>query len=372
MMNPQSPLSWVRGYFQRGTGRVPNTYIADYSLVDLIRKGYIPSSDGQRLLAEGGLQDFFWQMTWPEDFETPDDMLETNLRMAQGFAVFIHGWTGNHNIWEEIPDMTVLSNRQLIALSVDHNGFGRSPLIDSTPELESVNPPACMSTIQNWIDLLKIRRQPGDTTLKVINLVGHSMGGATLFYLNPIHWRFGEETRLALAPALLLEDELYRAFFTTLGIGIGILERFRGLDFIGNAMKPTVIRTLCEGATEYVIHEHSQQYEETARGVTGATFMAMGRLKNREIAQTWDTFRVVLGHKDRLVGLTGMMDLLGKMEFPVANVRVVPGSHYFFSVGTESPHNAFLHAQNRELVVKDILELHKQAYEMQRKGKKIG
>jgi pimeloyl-ACP methyl ester carboxylesterase len=367
-----SPLSWVKGYVRRGEGRLPNTYVADYSLSDLMRKGYIHPSEGQLLLSEGGLQDFFWQMTWPEDFETPDEMLETNLKMAQGYAIFIHGWTGNHNIWEELPDMTVSSNRQLIAISVDHNGFGNSTLMDSTPELETVNPPACMTTIQRWLDLMKLRRQPGEPGLKVINFIGHSMGGATLFYLNPINWRFGEETRLALAPALLLEDELYRAFFTTLGIGIGILERLRGLDFIGQALKPTVIRTLCEGATSYVMHEHSEQYEETPRGVTGATFMAMGRLKNREIAQTWDNFRVVLGHKDRLVGLTGMMDLLAKMEFPVSNVRVVPGSHYFFSVGTDSPHNAFLHAQNRELVVQDILELHKRAYEMQRKGKKIG
>jgi pimeloyl-ACP methyl ester carboxylesterase len=371
-MNSDNPLAWVRGYLNREAGLLPNTYVANYSLVDLMRKGYVNLAEGQGLLSDGGLQDFFWQMTWPEDFETPDELLETNLKMAQGFVIFVHGWTGNHNIWEEIPGMTVSANRQLIAISVDHNGFGRSTLLDSTPELETVNPPACMSTIQAWVDLMKLRRQPGDMGLKVINFVGHSMGAATLFYLNPINWRFGEETRLALAPALLLEDELYRAFFTTLGIGIGILERIRGLDFIGQALKPTVIRTLCEGATEFVMREHSAQYEATARGVTGATFMAMGRLKNREIAQMWDNVRVVLGHKDRLVGLTGMMDLLGKMEFPVSHVRVVPGSHYFFSVGKESPHNAYLHAQNRDIVVNEVLELHRHAYEMQRKGRKIG
>lgn len=367
-----SPLAWVRGYVRRGEGTVSNTYVADYSLLELMRKGYIDVTEGQRLLSEAGLQDFFWQMTWPEDFETPDELLETNLRMAQGYAIFVHGWTGNHRIWEEMPGMTVLANRRLIALSVDHNGFGKSPHVDHTPELEVCNPPACMTTIQNWVDLLKIRRQPGDTTLKVINFIGHSMGGATLFYMNPVHWRYGEETRIALAPALLLEDELYRTFFTTLGIGIGILERIRLLDFIGQGLKPTMIRTLCEGATQRVMNEHSRQYDETPRGVTGATFMAMGRLKNREIAQTWDTFRVILGHKDRLVGLTGMMDLLGKMEFPVANVRVVPGSHYFFSVGTDSPHNAYLHAQNRELAVNEILQLHEYAYDMQKRGRKFG
>jgi hypothetical protein len=67
-----------------------------------------------------------------------------------------------------------------------------------------------------------------------------------------------------------------------------------------------------------------------------------------------------------------MMDLLSKMEFPAGNTRVVAGSHYHFSVGTESPHNAFTHTQNRDLVVKDILELHEAALEVQIKGRRIG
>jgi pimeloyl-ACP methyl ester carboxylesterase len=337
-----------------------------------MRKGYIPYQEGEYFLQQAGLKDFFWQMTWPEDFETPDELLITNLQQAQGYIVFIHGWTGNHHIWEDLPGMTVLENRRMIALSVDHNGFGASILNDHTPDLDACNPPAAMNTLQAWVDLIKIRRQPGDPTLKVINFVGHSMGGAMLFYLNPMHWRFGEQTRFALAPALLLEDELYRAFFTTLGIGIGILERLRGLDFIGQTIKPTMVRSLCEGASTYVKDLHSRQYDETPRGITGATFLAMGRLNNWEIAHSWDFCRVMLGHKDRLVGLTGMMDLLSKMEFPVSNIRVVPGSHYMFSVGVETPQNAFLHAQNRELVVEDILKLHQRAYELQRKGVKFG
>ncbi|MBC8099981.1 MAG: hypothetical protein H7Y11_11110 [Armatimonadetes bacterium] len=371
-MTTESPIAWVNGYVRRGAGTVSNTYVADYSLVALMRKGLIDVTGGQRLLAEGRLEDFCWQMTWPEDFETPDELLEPNLKNAQGYAVFIHGWTGNHHIWEALPGMTVTSNRRLIAFSVDHNGFGASELVDHTPDLETVNPPACMVTIQNWVDLIKIRRQPGEATLKVVNFIGHSMGGATLFYMNPLFWRLGEETRLALAPALLLEDELYRTFFTTLGIGIGLLERLRVFDFIGQGLKPTVIRTLCEGATAFVINEHDKEYDNTPRGVTGATFMAMGRLKNREIAATWESFRIVLAHKDRLVGLTGMMDLLGKMEFPVSHVRVVPGSHYFFSVGTDDMHTAYLHAQNRELVVQELLALHERAYEMQKKGRRVG
>lgn len=367
-----SPHQWVLGYVKRGEGRIPNTYTADYSLRRLMALNLVDAGAAQVLLDEAMLSDYFWQVTWPEDFDTPDEMLITNVKQAQGFVVFVHGWSGNHRIWEDLPGMVVTANRRLMALALDHNGFGQTTFTHPSPELEACNPPAAMQVLQRLIDLLKIRRQQGDAMQKTINFVGHSMGGATLFYLNPIHWRYGESTRLALAPALLLDDDLYRAFFTTLGIGISILERFRGLNIIGNAVKPTVVQVLAQGASETVKQIHSVQYDETARGVTGATFQAMGRLRNREIARDWGTFRVTLGHKDRLVGLTGMMDLLATLEFPVANVRVVPGTHYLFSVGAESPSNAFLHAQNRELVVQDILALHEQAVQMQKTGRKYG
>lgn len=241
---------WILGYLRRGEGPVSNTYVADYSLSDLMDKGYIDREIGRNFLNEGGLDDFFWQVTWPEDFETPDEMLEMNINNAQGVVVFVHGWTGNHAIWEDIPGLTVSANRTLIAISVDHNGFGRSSFVEHSPELDNCNPPAAMATLQRFVDMIKIRRQPGEPGQRVINFVGHSMGAATLFYLNPIVWRFGEATRLAVAPALLLEDELYRAFFTTLGIGISILERVRGLNFIGQTLKPSVIQSLCQGASE--------------------------------------------------------------------------------------------------------------------------
>ncbi|MDX1994255.1 MAG: alpha/beta hydrolase [bacterium] len=372
MVSQLSTLPWVRGYFRRSHGSVPNTYTADYSLVDLIRKGLIPAEDGQKMLHDCGLEDFAWQVTWPEDFETPDELLDVVFQNAQGYVIFVHGWTGNHLIWEELPGLCVTANRRLVSISIDHNGFGQSVFSDVTPHLYTCNPPAAMQTLQRWVDLLKIRRQPGIPTPRVINFVGHSMGGATLFYMNPIHWRVGEVTRTALAPALLLEAEINRAFFTTLGFGIGILQRIPILEIVERFVKPTMVNVLCSGASNNVKNIHTRQYDETPRGITGATFLAMGQLDNFEIARTWDLFRVMLGHRDRLVGLTEMLDLLSKMEFPSGNVRVVPGSHYMFSVGTENPHNAFQHAQNRELVVQDILEQHNQAYNMQRTGQRVG
>lgn len=372
MVEQVSPLDWVLGYDLRRPGKVSNTYSAEYSVKSLMEQGYIISDEGQTMLDKSGLEDFSWTLTWPEDYETPDEYLVQSIEAAQGVAIFIHGWTGNRTIWEELPGMTVRANRRLVAVSVDHNGFGKSIFTDVTPALDECNPPAAMQTIQRFVNLMRLRRQPGEVRHKVINLIGHSMGGATLFYLNPIQWRHGEVTCYALAPALLLEDEMYRRFYTTLGIGIGILQRVGAFKFVERFIKPTMINTLCQGASDYVKNVHSVQYGETPRGITGATFLAMGQLKNREIAHSWDLFRVMLGHRDRLVGLTGMMDLLSRLEFPVANTRVVPGSHYMFSIGHEDPANAFQHVQNRELVVQDVLTLHEKALKMQQQGTLVG
>jgi hypothetical protein len=91
----------------------------------------------------------------------------------------------------------------------------------------------------------------------------------------------------------------------------------------------------------------------------------MGLLHNWEIPHTWDLFQVMLGHKDPLVGLLPMMDMLSEMEVPAGHIRVVAGSHYMFSVGTDT---VFQHAQNRDLAVQDILTQHEKALDMQKKG----
>lgn len=369
MNTGKTPLSWVLGYDRREAGPQENTWVAHYRLSALVNQGYISTDEGRGLLMESGLVDMVWQIMWAEGFETPDEMLEKRLDEVEGYAVFVHGWTGNHSIWEDLPGMVVKANRQLVALAVDHNGFGGSVFVDDTPSLESCCPPAAMTTLEKLVNLLKLRRQPGQTRPKVINFVGHSMGGAALFYLNPINWRIGEETRYAVAPALLLNDSLHKAFYTTLGVGIGLVDRLRIFEPIERLIKPNMIDVLCGGSSEFVRDTHSVQYDETPRGITSSTFQAMGLLQNREIAHKWDTFRVLLGHRDALVGLSSMMDLLSLMEVPAGNVRVVAGSHYMFSVGQDT---AFQHAQNRDLALQDILNLHLQALTLQKTGQWVG
>ncbi len=369
MITGKSPLTWARGYSSRAPGETPNTQTAFYRMTDVLAKRLLDPAVGREVLQDSGLKDMVWQVTWSEDYENPDDELQHRLYDADGYVIFIHGWTGNHTIWEDLPGMVVKANPRLIAIAVDHNGFGSSPFMHETPALDACCPPSDMATIERWINALKLRRQPGDPNRKVINMVGHSMGGAALFYLNPINWDYAEETRYALAPALLMNDVVHKAFYNALGLGIGIVDKLRIFEPVENIMKPSMVHTLCEGSSDFVKEVHTKQYDETPRGTTSATFRAMGLLQNWEIAHKWDLFRVILGHKDPLVGLTPMMDMLSVMEVPAGHVRVVAGTHYMFSVGRDT---AFQHAQNRELALHDILNLHNQALDLQKSGRPSG
>ena len=44
-LNPQ--LSWISGYVRRSEGQIPGTYVAEYRLSFLMRKGYIDRTEAQ-------------------------------------------------------------------------------------------------------------------------------------------------------------------------------------------------------------------------------------------------------------------------------------------------------------------------------------
>ena len=349
-------------------GPLDDTYTATYNMRKLLDERLVDMTAGNGLLLDSLLDNMTWQMTWAEDYDTPDGHLPERLDDADGYVIFVHGWTGTYGIWELLPALVVQANRRLIAISVDHNGFGGS-LFTRDPRLEECNPPAAMRTLQRWADVLELRRQPGEPRIKVMNFVGHSMGGATLFYCNPLQWRYGEVTRYALAPALLLVDDVKAAFYTSMGLGLSIVNRIPAFEIIYRAVKPRILDILCAGSTDTVKEIHRHQTDVVDRGTTGATILAMGQLRDWEIPRNFELFRVMLGHRDPLVGLTPMLDLLTTLEMPVGHIRVIPGTHYMFSVGRDS---AFQHAQARELVVEDILALHDTAYQMQKVGRRVG
>src|SRR5207248_9109008 len=128
-------------------------------------------------------------------------------------------------------------------------------------------------------------------------------------------WRFGEMTRTAIAPALLLHDDLHRAFYTTLGLGIGLVGRIRALEPIDHVVSPSVLEVLADGATQAVKDEHARIYDATPKTVTARTFVEMGVIRQHPEAHAWDLMKVILGHRDRLVGLIPAIDLMQELNF---------------------------------------------------------
>ena len=366
MSQSNSHLSWITGYKSRKAGFAPNTYVAEYLLTDLIQKGHINRRTGQTFLLKAGLTDFHWEITWQDDTQTPDANLIEHIDKVDGYVVWVHGWTGNMHIWEELPVKAVVAKPQLVSIAIDHNGFGLSPFENQTPALDLCDPQAAMRTLQSFIDLIGIRQQTPGTPPKVINLVGHSMGGATLFFLDSQQWQQGEVTRFAVAPALLAEDETHKAFYSALGVGINLVHDFELLEAFEKILTPRILETLAAGASSLVVALHDKQYKATPRGVTAATISAMGRVDRKTVQKidksSFKMMRVMLGHRDPLVDLTSMIDFLGTIKFPAPNIHVVPGTHYMFSVrDDEDSLSSYHHEQARDMLLKDVLGLHEQA-----------
>lgn len=360
-----SKIEWVKGYTTRSAGPTPRTQRASYSLRTLAERGFLPQGEVTRMLLTADLQDFAWDVVWGEDYDTADDDLPDRIGNVEGYALWMHGWTGTRNIFEDMPGTVINRNRRLVSIMVDHNGFGLTPFADRTPEYDECSPAGAMRAIEGWSKLLNLRRGLGDPTPKVVNFIGHSMGGAALFFLKDAEWRLGEHTRTALAPALLLDDDQGRNFFTTLGLGIGLVGRLGFLDGVEKRISPVILETVANGATERVKAEHRRVYDETQRSVTARVLAAMGTIKDEPMTYKWDFMSVFLAHKDVLVGLTPMMDLLYRLNFDVPQIKVVMGTHYFFSVGEDW---ARVHAQNRQMVVDEVLNLHQQALKKQKTG----
>jgi pimeloyl-ACP methyl ester carboxylesterase len=275
---------------------------------------------------------------------------------VQGVVVFMHGWDGTHAIWEQVPALVCAANPNLIALAADVNGFGGSPFVHKLPDLNTCDPAANMAAVQRWIDLLGLRSGPRATRrLRTITLVGHSMSGAALFYLDESRWRPNEVSRLAIAPALLINDALRKSFYIALGVGIWAGSTADVLAWLKRKLAFSIVGMLIGSASRAVKTEHVRVFNATPKGVLAQTFFAMGAVPHRIEPRQWSSFSVVLGHRDRLVGVKPMLNLLAELGFSSDQIRVLLGDHYLFSVSNQSRR---LHARNRELVVEQILALH--------------
>jgi len=346
---------WVNGHGavrQEATEGIVST---GYTLNELGRAGLIEPQRAADFRAQTGLADFAWRVFWPGAAGEGDRHAEAMAR-ARGFVLFMHGWDGSQAIWEQIPALVCAANPQLVALAADVNGFSGSPFADELPPVEACDPAANMAAIERWLELLGLRSSPRATSrLRIITLVGHSMSGAALFYLDEARWRPHEVGRLAVAPALLVNDGLRKSFYKALGVGIWAGSTTDALGWLKTRLAPSIVEMLIGAASRAVKDEHARIFNTTPKGVLAQTFFAMGKIPRQVKPHLWRHFHVVLGHKDRLVGVKPMLDLLEELGFTSDQVRVVLGDHYHFSVSNESRR---LHLRNRGTLIKAILSLH--------------
>jgi len=345
---------WANYPGEQGQTRSSGVAYARYTLKGLFDQNVLDGKAVNTLLKEAGLTDFGWDLIWATTADEPERSIADRLAQATGVLIFVHGWTGTRAIWEDIPALAVSADPGLIALVVDHNGFGATQFAGRTPSFEQCSPPTAMGVLERLIDLLGV--QPPIDGSRPVTFIGHSMGGAMLFFLNEARWPVGSFARFALAPALLLKDRNHRAFYDALGFGIDLINDLPVLKSVERLIEPEMINILAGGASAFVQAEHRRIYEITPRGITAQTLAAMGLIRAEPQPRLWPSMTVMLSHADRLVGLDPMLALLDTLAFESSQVRVVFGTHYFFSPG-EGVH-ARMHLHNRSLVVDQIHALH--------------
>jgi pimeloyl-ACP methyl ester carboxylesterase len=325
-----------------------------FDLSTLVERGYLGEKAFAQFREATGLADFAWRVVYNRRSWGGRIARKEILGRAQGFVVFIHGWDGSSEIWESLPAMVCQKNHRLVAFVPDVNGFGGSPFTEAEmPKVGQCNPEGCMRAVEKWIETMKLKGRKG--TRRIFTFVGHSMGGAALFYMNDKDWAEYKHARCAVAPALLCNDTLRQGFYIGLGLGIGAGLQYSLLDRLKEKLAPWLISELIGGASEAVKEEHLKIFERTVKGTLAQTFYALGQAEKPRRRRRWENFRVILGHKDRLVGVAPMLNLLEDLGFRSGDIRVVLGDHYLFSASRQTRRS---HGENRDILLEEILQLH--------------
>ena len=328
--------------------RVSGVYSASFDLNELTRRGAIKYEALESFKRVTKLENFSWRAMWTRGAVAKAGGRANFLSKARAVIIFVHGWDGSGAIWESLPAQVCAAENDCLILVPDVNGFGGSPFAHPdrlTPD--QCNPQANMRALEKWLSTLKLlgARREYPTVF-----VGHSMGGATLFYLNERLWSGRTVGRYAVAPALLLNDITKKSFYRALGAGI-FAGNILALDKLQNRIAPFIISHLIQGGSQAVLEEHKRIFKRTPKQTIARTFDAMGQAQRPKHSAEWQRFRVILGHSDRLVGIAAMLDLLASLGFTSRQVRVALGDHYFFSVSRKSQP---LHRANHDIMFEDI------------------
>jgi pimeloyl-ACP methyl ester carboxylesterase len=325
-----------------------------YSLSHSEAIGFIAAQAASTFRETTGLLDFTWRIYYHQ----PDESSSVSeiMSKAQGYIIFMHGWTASHVIWEDLPAQVCRDNPRLVCLALDVNGFGGSPFIEAEqPRLRYCSPHSEMLAVEQWLDLFDIHRSGRQR--QVFTFVGHSMSGAALFHKTDQGWAENRYNLLALAPAMLHKDAVKQTLYRTLGLSIGAGLQYDFLDRFKERLVGPMMEVLAANASRVVKKEHARMFQKVAKGTIAQTFFALGLAEQDPLERRWDNVFVMLGHSDRLVALSPTLDLLATMGLQSWNIQVLLGDHYFFSV---SRHSRKLHGFNRAEVLRHILRLHEE------------
>ena len=341
---------------------IPDVENARYSLSSLADQGLLTTRQLADFQNATGLADLSWRAVWNRAAldETGGD-LRALLRRTQGFVVFMHGWSASGGVWERLPALTCAANPRLVTLTPDLNGFGRSPFLAEVPTIDQCDPAAIMKSVVHWIEFLGLRSSArARQRRKVVTFVGHSVGGAALFYLQEQGWHENEYARCAVAPALLIGDQIREHFFSALDVDS---RPNKPIDEQKAWPKREVLENLLGMADEAIRAQHLAVYEATPRGILAQSFSAIASAAAKPDVTSWRNFHVILAHDDRIIDVSFMLRLLDGMGLKPHQVHVVTGDHFLFSASVEGRR---VHLRNREIVLGDILYLHEVCREKQR------
>lgn len=343
--------SWIEVSSPVRSESVSGVYSATYTLSELTRRGVFSAKEMEEFQHSTKLEDMHWRAYWSRG-----DVIVAGGRGSfpskqDAVVVFMHGWDGSEAIWEKLPAQTCGAEQNTLVLVPDVNGFGNSPF--SKPEqlaYADCDPAANMYAVETLLEMLGIL---GGQRHNSIVFVGHSMSGAALFYFRKRHWENHIVGRCALAPALLMNDILRKGFYRAMGVGIWAGQSMQ-LEGLTELISPLIITKLIAGASQAVQDTHKRIFKSTHKSTTAHTFFAMGQAARPSSGEDWGQFKIILGHVDRLVGVTPMLNLLFELGFNSRQVRVVFGDHYFFSVSRQSirPHD-----EGREIALEEILDM---------------
>lgn len=327
-------------------------------LAHTVTHGFLTETKFYEFQKATGLADMAWRVYYHQQPGGQKQDLTDLIGKAQGYVVFMHGWSGSHAIWEDLPAQVCGANPRLVCFALDVNGFGGTPFVEAhLPRLSQCGPRADMLAVEQWLDLLQIHRPSRQK--QIFTFVGHSMSGAALFHKSTKGWETDRYSMLALAPAMLHKDTVKQAFYRTLGLGIGAGLQYDFLDRFKDRLARPVMELLAANASQAVKREHKRVFQRTAKGTIAQTFFALGLAEETPPARDWSNVFVMLGHSDRLVAVSPTLDLLESMGLNSWNIQVVLGDHYFFSISQQSRR---IHGFNRAEVLRHILRLHEEQW----------